>query len=212
MMRLAFVVAALWLALLPAAAQQLPLKDPAKVSSEFTLAQIEAILMDSGLSFLRETSSSGTPVFIITTDAGGKFVMGLTVCEPGGDNCLGLHLFAIFDMPGGGDPLALINAFEGQVPFAKAFITRRGRPVIARYVIADGGITNANIFFNMTNFLGTAERFLSLVQGDGTGTPGASFSRSLSAHASTKDLAAMADGLEAKHANTKAASFGLPKR
>ena len=38
-------------------------------------------------------------------------------------------------------------------------MTERGTPVLARYLIADGGITKANLYYNLTNFLATAKGF-----------------------------------------------------
>lgn len=114
-------------------------------------------------------NSDGTYADYVAFSYGGlKHVASLEVCNStAGPGCLGLNLMTIWSDAGSVVDPRKINEFNGALPFGKGF-TAGSALVFQRYAISDGGVSKRYIQSNITNFIGSGQRFQEFVGGSPT--------------------------------------------
>lgn len=143
------------------AQRDLPIDRPNEIISRFSPEVMSAFFAELQISIQEHTSSSDLPFYVATLPSGAKFMVAPRVVDEASQECcMGVDFFRFFEAPDNRDMHAAANSFNGGYPFAKVFISGHNRPVISRYIIADGGVTRANLFYNLTNFLGASQSFI----------------------------------------------------
>jgi hypothetical protein len=90
---------------------------------------------------------------VVRFDANGATYTSLITACKGQPGCLGLLLGIPVSLEGGTFSQDAVNSFNAAIPFGKAARTNDGKTVILyRYVIADGGILEANLGTNIAVF------------------------------------------------------------
>ena len=97
------------------------------------------------------------------THGGLNYVAFYHVCPPE-RGCLGLNMTVAFDAGATPYSAALANGFNIHRVFATAVVFPSGRLQLNRYVIADHGITQANLTENLRVFVGMPEQLKQYLQ------------------------------------------------
>lgn len=114
----------------------------------------------------KNQNSDGTVSDYVAFSYGGlKHVASLEVCNTqAGPGCLGLNLLTIWSDAGSVVDPKRINDFNAALPFGKGF-TIDSALIFQRYAISDGGVSKKYIQSNITNFIGSGQRFQEFVGG-----------------------------------------------
>jgi hypothetical protein len=163
----AFAAAVVLSAALPAAPAQAQSTEP-RVSQQqvyrtYTIAEMSTLL--NGLGYASVKKAEGGR-FDIETETGFKFSVELTVCdvenEPAG--CLGINLFASWGIePGDETKLrTAIDRFNNEYRIGKALLLDDS-VYAERYVITDGGVTQAHIAEEIAEFESAMEAFVGVM-------------------------------------------------
>ena len=154
------------------------ISNSSQIYTTFTRPDIQAILSEMGVS--TEIRSNGA--IFATAPSGYKFFVYFTACDSQGVNCLGIDLFSFYIMGEGNASVTKANTFNYNYPFAKAYALDNANMGLARYVTADDGIARGNIYSNISNYLGIAQKY-----GDYLYNGALSFSEGASAKKSALD-------------------------
>jgi hypothetical protein len=117
----------------------------------FTPENVSAVVTKLGAQNVTSAKSeNGT---VVRFEANGATYSSLIVACKGQPGCLGLLLGIPVSLEGGAFSQDAVNGFNASVPFGKAVRINDGKSVILyRYVIADGGILEANLGTNIAVF------------------------------------------------------------
>jgi hypothetical protein len=117
----------------------------------FTPENVSAIVTKLGAQNVTSAKSeNGT---VVRFEANGATYTSLIVACKGQPGCLGLLLGIPVSLEGGSFSQDAVNGFNAAIPFGKAVRINDGKSVILyRYVIADGGILEANLGTNIAVF------------------------------------------------------------
>ena len=109
-----------------------------------------------------------THTLLMNMPGGGQFVSQLMVCDQGvTQGCKGLLLYAYFKAQSDLAPNFTVD-YNARQPFARLLPRDDGSLVLSRYIVLDGGVTYANIAYNITNFLAMASRLSDDLSGTST--------------------------------------------
>lgn len=118
------------------------------VVTSFTPEQLtEIVTALSGSEFENKTLESGTKILRFKAyDL--HYTLVFRVCKP---DCRGLLMLINFNTDGVNVTTDMLNEFNSKFDYATASL-EKGQVIVARYVIADGGVTTENIGANILNF------------------------------------------------------------
>jgi hypothetical protein len=126
----------------------------------FTEANVSSILNKIGAKNVKRAKAEVDSIVLEFEGNGLPFRAVLTVCKdrPG---CLGLLLGIPLAQDGVTFSHDVINGFNESYLFGKAYRAENGAAVVlSRYIIADGGITEANVGHNIAVFAAMPETFI----------------------------------------------------
>lgn len=129
----------------------------------FTEANVSALLIKMGAAGVTSSKEGDTSIVRFEVN-GATHAAVIVACPQGKPGCLGLLLVVPVQLTEGTFSSEVVNGFNEKVPFGKAVRSADGKVVvIARYVISDNGILEANLAANVANFAAlpaTFARFL----------------------------------------------------
>jgi hypothetical protein len=130
------------------------------VIDEFKVDRVKQAFKDAGVKGITHEKRDDS-ITVIGKDDTGLTIVGVIVACESKPGCLGLELEYIFSMPTGKSANMLsVNAFNRRYQFAKAHISENGMVRLTRYLIADEGITYANLRRNVQVFMAMPARFM----------------------------------------------------
>lgn len=115
-----------------------------------------------------DTDGEGKPVPYVTFEADGLKRLALLEACTTPKACLGLHLVTVWNDVGAVVDPAAVNRANASFDFGKGFIGPRGSLIYTRYTIADGGVTPANVRYNLTNYVSGTRVFTSFFTSNGS--------------------------------------------
>lgn len=148
----------------PAGAQQQPIM-------AFTTANVVDALSALGVTNAkaqRSAGQGGAPIDYVGFSVGEvRHIAVLEVCNAGAAGCLGLSLLTIWSDAGSVVDRNRLNEFNATYSFGKGFVAGDSL-IFQRYAISDGGVSKRYIQSNITNFIGSGQRFQEFVGGSPT--------------------------------------------
>ncbi len=130
----------------------------------FTIDILKQAMTELGMTDFKEgTSTAGNPYITAKDPATGyEFDSFLAACNSG--QCLGLELSITWAGSDLSVTHAQMNEFNVRYVFAKGFIRDDSKEIVlSRYVIADGGVSHANLVENYRNFIGMPQRLFGVL-------------------------------------------------
>ena len=130
-----------------------------QVLPNFSFATVESVLGSIGARWER-AGTAGRPALTVVFPNNRRAALIFGNCEAQG--CKALSIQSIWNRPANvpADRLAqAVHRYNQRYAFARALLTRDGRPALHRYLTADYGFIRGNLAVNLLVFAEQTERF-----------------------------------------------------